>query len=136
MNKNIIILLVAMVIIAGSFFYRAVFLKGTICTAEQGEDVEIDVVSRESQWVFDPPGIKINKCDRVTLNIFNEDDYDHGFAIDVFGINKRLNPNSTTTVNFTASRAGEFISYCSVPCGEGHFGHKGTVSVVEFLEQN
>lgn len=136
MNKNIIILLVVIVIIAGSFFYRTIFLAGEICTAEQGEDVEINVVSRENQWAFDPPNIKINKCDKVTLNIFNEDDYDHGFAIDVFGVNKRLSPNSTTTIKFVASKAGEFLSYCSVPCGEGHFSHKGTISVVEFLEDN
>lgn len=136
MNKSIVILLVSILIVGGGFFYRAVFLAGTICTAEQGEDVEIDVISLENQWVFKPSGIKINKCDKVTLNIFNEDDYDHGFAIDVFGVNKRLNPNSVTTINFTASKAGEFLFYCSVPCGEGHFDHKGTVEVVKFLEQN
>lgn len=136
MNKNIIILLVVIVIIAGSFLYRTIFLAGKICTAEQGEDVEINVVSRENQWAFDPPNIKINKCDKVTLNIFNEDDYDHGFAVDVFGVNKRLNPNSTTTISFVASKAGEFLSYCSVPCGDGHFDHKGTIDVIEFLEDN
>lgn len=133
MNKNIIVLIIVVVIIVGGVFYRAVFLKGSICTSEQGENVVIDVRSLEDKWLFDPAGIKINRCDKVTLNIFNEDDYDHGIAIDVFGVNRRLNPNATTTVSFTASKAGQFLYYCSVPCGEGHFDHIGQVEVVEFI---
>lgn len=134
MNKNIVIALIVVIIVGGGFAYRAIFLKGKICTDEQGEDVVINMTSREGTWKFDPEHIEINKCDRVTLNIYNEDDYDHGVAIDVFGVNRRLNPMSTTTVQFTASKAGEFVYYCSVPCGDGHFDHKGTIGVTDTVE--
>lgn len=134
MNKNIIIVLVVVAVLGGGFIFRAVFLKGEICTAEQGKSVEINMVSKEETWQFDPENITINKCDKVTLNIYNEDDYDHGFAIDVFGVNKRLSPMTTTTITFVASKAGKFVDYCSVPCGEGHFGHKGTINVIEIVE--
>lgn len=130
MNKNIILLLVLVLIVGAGILYRTIFLKGEICTADQGKDVEINMTSKKNQWVFDPPDIKINKCDKVTLHVFNEDDYDHGLAIDVFGVNRRLSPKTTTTIKFTASKAGQFIFYCSVPCGEGHFGHKGNIEVI------
>lgn len=135
MNKNIILLIVIVVIIGAGFLFRTVFLKGSICTAEQGEEVVIEVRSLEGAWVFDPANITINRCDKVTMNIFNEDDYDHGIAIDVFGVNKRLNPNTNTTIKFTASKTGQFLFYCSVPCGEGHFRHSGDIEVIDFIEQ-
>jgi len=128
-NKNVILLLVVVAMVAGGFLYRTVFLKDEICRPEHGEDVELNVIAKEGIWRFDPDNISVNKCDKITLNIFNEDDYDHGIAIDVFGINKRLSPKSTTIVKFTASKDGEFLFYCSVPCGEGHFDHKGLIQV-------
>jgi len=107
MNKNLIILAVVVIIVIGGFAYRAVFLKGEICTAEQGEDIEINMMSVQDSWQFDPADITIKKCDKVTLNIYSQDDYDHGIAIDVFGVNKRLNPMTTTTITFTAAKSGD-----------------------------
>lgn len=135
MNKNFYLLISVVLIAAAGFGYRAVFLKDVICKPGQGEDVTIQIRSVEDGWSYDPAGIRINKCDRVTLNIFNEDEYDHGFAIDVFGVNQRIDPRQTTVIKFTASKVGEFVSYCSVPCGEGHFSHVGTVSIVEVVEE-
>lgn len=134
MNKNIIIGLILVVIVGSGFLYRSIFLKGKICTADQGKDIEISMRSTEGLWEYDPPNLTVDKCDRVTLTIYNEDEYDHGFAIDVFGVNRRLNPETTTTIKFTASKAGEFVFYCSVPCGEGHFRHTGNIEVIEIIE--
>ncbi len=67
----------------------------------------------------------------VRLHIYNEDSYDHGFAIEAFGINKRLFPRRQTDIEFIASRAGSFQFYCSVPCGEGHYEQVGTLFVEE-----
>ena len=133
MNKNFILLGVVGLIVVLGFGYREIFLKDQLCQAGQGEDITIDVRSVENVWEFDPADLTLNKCDRITLNIYNEDDYDHGFAIDVFGVNQRLNPMTTTVITFTASKTGQFVSYCSVPCGDGHFRHTGTVTVVEPL---
>lgn len=134
MNKLLIVGILSILLIGGAFLFRTVFLKGKLCMEGQGDDVEITMTSKENQWEFDPPVIEFNKCDRVTIAIYNEDEYDHGFAIDVFGVNRRIDPLTTTAIHFTASKAGEFVFYCSVPCGDGHFGHKGTVRVFDIVE--
>jgi len=69
--------------------------------------------------------------DEVVLKIFNEDSYDHGFALEVFGINKRLFPRSETEIRFIASKVGGFTFYCSVPCGEGHYQQTGKFIITE-----
>ena len=83
----------------------------------------------KDHWKWDPNIIKAAPGTKIVLNIYNEDNYDHGFAIDVFGVNKRLFPQTTTVVEFTPSIAGKFNFYCSVPCGEGHYNQIGTLIV-------
>jgi heme/copper-type cytochrome/quinol oxidase subunit 2 len=62
--------------------------------------------------------ITVEKCDRVTLKVFNEDNFDHGVAIDALGISQRLPANGPIVVNFIASKSGEFQFYCSVSCSD------------------
>jgi len=92
---------------------------------ESGRVVEIDMRVLENQWSWEPAVITIEPGDRVILNIFNEDTYDHGFALEVFGVNRRLFPKRTTRIEFVASKEGEFAFYCSVPCGDGHYKQTG-----------
>ena len=133
-NKNIIIVLILILIVGAGVLYRTIVLKGEICTIDQGEDKVVNMISKEAAWEFDPSHIELNKCDKVTLNIYNEDEYDHGLAIDVFGVNRRLDPKVTTTIKFTAAKEGALVFYCSVPCGDGHFTHVGDIEIfdVEF----
>jgi|TARA_Y100000310_G_scaffold60623_1_gene55941 heme/copper-type cytochrome/quinol oxidase subunit 2 len=88
--------------------------------------VEIDMIAR--QWDFEPATIRVKEGDRVKLNIRNVD-VTHGFVIFEFGINERLSPGKTTTVEFIADKKGEYIFFCSVPCGIGHTGMKGKLVV-------
>lgn len=132
MNKLVVIGIILFLLVGGGVFYRQVFLAGTkICGANQGQTVVWEMRSKENKWQFDPAVLEVKKCDKITLNIYNEDSYDHGFAVDVFGVNQRLSPHTTTTVTFTASQPGEHVFYCSVPCGEGHFEQKGKIVVSE-----
>lgn len=135
MNTKLIVIGIAvLLLVGGGVLFRTTFApEGSVCTRGQGSDVEIHLVAKENKWEFDPPQIEVKKCDRVTLHVENEDEYDHGFAIDVFGVNKRLTPKSTTSVTFTASQSGEFVFYCSVPCGEGHLRHKGKIVVFDIV---
>ena len=80
---------------------------------------EVTLTAKRNQWRFDPALIEVKKGDRVVATVFNEDDYDHGFAIDEFGISKRLSAKSKIIVEFVADKEGDFTFYCSVPCGEG-----------------
>lgn len=90
-----------------------------------GRVVEIPMRTLANEWRFDPEVISARAGDRVILKIFNEDTYDHGFAMEAFGVNKRLFPKRETVIDFVVSKPGTFSFYCSVPCGEGHYRHVG-----------
>lgn len=107
-------------------FYRPPEIEGVAAT---GQEVEIHMRVLKDQWIWEPSQVMVAPGDKVILHIFNEDSYDHGFAIEAFGINKRLFPKRETTVDFIASKQGEFNFYCSVPCGEGHYRQTGKVIV-------
>lgn len=82
------------------------------------------------QWSFEPSTITVKKGDRVRLQI-RTIDVDHGFGLSAFGINQPLKPNTTTNVEFVADKAGSFSFFCSVFCGSGHGGMRGTLVVQE-----
>mgnify|MGYP006052924341 CR=1 FL=1 len=115
MNKYIIIGLVLLVIVGGAAIYSK---KTDIdnCTDGMGTARDITVTSKKLEWRFEPEEIKVEKCDRIHLKVFNEDNFDHGVAIDALGISQRLPANGTIDINFVASKSGEFPFYCSVSC--------------------
>jgi plastocyanin len=115
MNKYIIIGLVLILLIGGGVGYR-MMTDTDNCTEGMGTDVNVSVISKKLEWRFEPESITVNKCDRVTMTVKNEDDFDHGVAIDAFGISQRLPALGEITVNFVASKTGEFPFYCSVSC--------------------
>ena len=81
--------------------------------------------------------VNANQGDTVKMTIVNEDEYDHGIAIDAFGISQRVPAKGTINLQFVATQPGEFPYYCSVPCGEGevdgvkrgHFDQVGRMKV-------
>lgn len=79
-------------------------------------------------WVFEPSTITVKKGDLVRLQIKSVD-VDHGFALTAFNINRQLKPGKTETIEFTADKAGSFSFFCSVFCGSGHGGMRGTLIV-------
>ncbi len=87
---------------------------------------EFNIISKK--WVFEPSTITVNKDDRVRLIIDNID-VDHGFALSAFGINEKLLPGQVHTIEFTADKSGSFSFFCSVFCGSGHSGMRGTLIV-------
>lgn len=129
-NKYVGLLLFAATLLSSGFIYQSYYKPTSIARIQAtGETVTINMRVLQNQWKWEPSVVKVNPGDRVIINIYNEDVYDHGFAIDVFGVNKRLFPQTTTVVEFTASLAGRFNFYCSVPCGEGHYEQIGTLIV-------
>lgn len=91
-----------------------------------GEIKEFTLTAK--QWDFNPSTITVNKGDMVKLSITSID-VAHGFAISAFGVNSRLNPGQTTNVEFVADKSGTFPFFCSVQCGRGHTGMRGTLIV-------
>lgn len=128
MNKYYILGIILVILIIVGISYQNFFGVVSHCPENVTERV-VEMRSLKNQWKFEPNPVVVNKCEKVTLKIFNEDEYDHGFAIDLLGINKRLPPLTTTEVTFTANQAGTFPFYCSIPCGEGHYEQKGILVV-------
>ncbi len=119
MNKYFLILFVLILIIGGGVFYRIFLLSEEAAPYVSGNTREITIVARKNHWSFEPEIIEIDRGDKVIATIINEDIYDHGIAIDAFGISQRMPARSTIKVEFIATQEGDFPFYCSVPCGEG-----------------
>jgi heme/copper-type cytochrome/quinol oxidase subunit 2 len=71
------------------------------------------------QFAFDPPVLRVNRGDRVILNL-QAADVVHGLYLDGYGINVRVEPGVSQQVVFVADRTGKFRYRCSVACGTLH----------------
>lgn len=141
MNKYITIGIALVLIVAFGVAFRT-FSDTEGKPVETGAVKEITLTALEDQWKFDPEDIEVNQGDKVVLTIVNQDDYDHGIAIDAFGVSQRIPARGTIRVEFVATQPGEFPFYCSVPCGDGevdghargHFDQTGKLRVRSLVE--
>ncbi len=132
MNKFLKLLLFTIVLLVTGIIYQTFYRpEGVGPIPWNGHVTEVDVRVKKDSWAWEPKEIHVKAGDKIVLKIFNEDTYDHGWALEAFGINRRLFPQRSTAVDFIASRAGTFHFYCSVPCGEGHYDQIGTLIVEE-----
>lgn len=123
MNKYLILILVMIVIISAGALYRAFLLPETAAPVTSGKAREIVIIAKKDEWRFEPETIEAERGDKIIATIINEDNYDHGIAIDAFGVSQRMPANSTIKVEFVVTQEGDFPFYCSVPCGEGEVDH-------------
>ena len=89
---------------------------------------EIQVSAKK--YEFSPNSIRLKKGEPVRL-IITATDRDHGFSLEAFHIKQKLKKGEPTAVEFTPDKAGTFPFKCSVFCGMGHGGMKGTIVVEE-----
>lgn len=137
MNKYIALIIVGVLILGGGVIYRAYFLPSSSRPLDTGHVREITIIAKKNEWRFEPETIEADRGDKIVATIINEDSYDHGIAIDAFGISQRMPANSTIKVEFVLTQEGDFPFYCSVPCGEGivngqkrtHFDMVGKIHV-------
>ena len=130
MNKFLLLFYFAIFLIVTGIIYQLFYRPPELAPVKaSGKAVEISIRIEKNQWNFNPKEIKVEAGDAVVLKIFNEDTYDHGFALEAFGVNKRLFPLRETSIEFVASKEGQFPFYCSVPCGEGHYRQRGLLIV-------
>jgi len=136
-NKYFILIGISVLIIGGGIFYRKVLLPEESRPVETGVVRSLKIVAKKDQWRWEPETIEVDRGDRIKLEAVNEDDYDHGLAIDAFGVSQRMPARSTIHVEFVVTQLGDFPYYCSVPCGEGivdgvkrtHFDMIGVIKV-------
>jgi cytochrome c oxidase subunit 2 len=92
------------------------------------EAQEIQVTAKK--YEFSPNPIRVKKGQPVKL-IITATDRDHGFSLEAFHIKQKLKKGEPTTIEFTPDKVGTFPFKCSVFCGMGHGGMKGTLVVEE-----
>ena len=80
------------------------------------------------QWEFLPNNIEVNKGETVILKI-KSIDVPHGFYLADFNLQKILQPNEESVIEFVADKSGTFDFMCIVPCGTGHKDMKGKLVV-------
>lgn len=137
MNKYKVIVIVIVIVIVAGIAYKQFLRPKSKDTVFTGQVKEFTITSEKDKWGFVPEKLEVNKGDRVVLTVINKDNYDHGFALDAFGVSQRMPANGTIKIEFNAAQAGEFAYYCSVPCGEGvvdgkkrtHFDMIGKITV-------
>ena len=71
------------------------------------------------QFAYDPPVLRVNRGDRVTIALKSEDVL-HGFYLDGYGIDKEIRPGEMVRFSFVADKAGRFSYRCSRTCGVFH----------------
>lgn len=81
----------------------------------QAREITID----SAQYEFNPSRIEVNHGDHVTIR-FTASDVVHGFYLDGYGIERRVEPGLTEEITFTADQPGKFRYRCSVTCGAMH----------------
>ena len=114
MNKFIVVGVILVLIIIGGVIFNKT--SDNFSCDGLGQDREFTIVAKKLEWIFEPEEIEIKQCDRVSITVINEDDFDHGFAIDAFGVSQRLPANGTIHIKFVATKSGTFPFYCSVSC--------------------
>ena len=137
MNKYLALIIVFVVLMGAGIGYRAFFLPQSSVPVTTGKTREITIIARKDKWIFEPETIDVDRGDKLVLTVVNEDNYDHGIAIDAFGVSQRMPANGTIKVEFIVTQEGDFPFYCSVPCGDGivdgkkrgHFDMVGKIHV-------
>jgi heme/copper-type cytochrome/quinol oxidase subunit 2 len=77
------------------------------------------VTMTASQFAFDPPVLRVNQGDRVIITL-QAADVAHGFYLDGYGLQQRVEPGISQRIEFVANQAGKFRYRCAVSCGSLH----------------
>lgn len=138
MNKYIIVLVLAVILVIGGSIYFASTPKPgqnvdqninqNNVQSEQNQQVAdtsvIEFKLDATRWQYSPSVITVKKGQRVKITI-NNIDTTHGISIPAFDVDDK------NSVEFTADKVGEFEFACSTFCGQGHKDMKGKLVVTE-----
>src|SRR3989338_591831 len=119
MNKYVVIIIVLVLLLGVGVAYRKFGVKEENRPVTTGIVKEVTITTKKNEWRWVPDIFEAVQGDKIILTIINEDDYDHGIAIEAFGVSQRIPANGTITTEFVVTQAGDFPYYCSVPCGDG-----------------
>lgn len=102
------------------------FCEQVTAQNNSAEPLEFKITARKFE--FHPHSITVQKGKPVRL-VITAEDVEHGFAIDEFDVNVKIEAKKTKVVEFTPDRAGRFHFRCTVFCGDGHDDMAGELIV-------
>ena len=88
----------------------------------------VTVAMTAKMFEFDPSTVSVKQGQHVKL-VITSPDVNHGIAIPDFDVMQEIPAQSTVTVEFDATQAGDHKFFCSVYCGAGHGKMHGTITV-------
>lgn len=71
------------------------------------------------QFAYEPGTLQVNQGDRVIITL-TASDVVHGLYLDGYGLETRVEPGQSQTIQFVADKPGKFRYRCSVSCGTLH----------------
>lgn len=92
----------------------------------QGPSAGISLTAQK--WSFTPNTITVKKGEKVIIQATSAD-VPHGLAIPAFQIRERIEPNTTTTIEFIANKAGEFDFFSHIYSGQEYRQMRGKLIV-------
>jgi heme/copper-type cytochrome/quinol oxidase subunit 2 len=72
-----------------------------------------------AQFEFAPGRVRVNQGDQVVVTL-TASDVVHGFYLDGYGLERRVEPGIREQIAFTADKPGKFRFRCAVSCGSLH----------------
>ncbi|GEM_PF-5890058 len=110
-----------------------VFFQGFASGGEKGKEasrptLEMNMVVENWRWI--PNVLRVKQGSRVILHIRSRN-ATHAFLLKDYRLKVMLPQDKTTTVEFTADKAGTFRWRCGRPCGKGCAKMLGTLTVLE-----
>lgn len=78
-----------------------------------------EIMLDATQYEYAPGRVQVNQGDRVVITL-TASDVVHGFYLDGYGLERRVEPGVSQQIIFTADKAGKFRYRCSVSCGSLH----------------
>lgn len=120
MDKNIIVGLVVILLIAGGYYVIATPKKTENPVAQTEVLAKKPFVADKTfevkglNYAYDVKEIRVKLNDMVKINFTNTEGF-HDFRIDELGVaSQKIGEGKTESLEFVASKAGTFEYYCSV----------------------
>ncbi|MCH8121212.1 MAG: hypothetical protein IIC00_16000 [Planctomycetes bacterium] len=139
---SIMILLVAIIAIS-------VIAGLAVASLGVGDPKQVDLTITARKYAFEPSVIKVNRGDRISINLITKD-VTHGFYMEGYDIDAKVQPGDSPEysklllrhpskkddfqevdrIEFIADKTGKFRYRCSVTCGYMHPFMLGEMIVV------
>ena len=87
-----------------------------------------EIAIQAMKFEFTPETVKVKRGEPVTF-VLTSIDRIHGFKMPDFGVRTDIVPDLETRITITPEKAGSFVFFCDVFCGDGHEEMSGTLIV-------